>query len=111
MKLSDYYAEFYKRTTGHSGPGFTMEVAAEVAAAHEIGLTFEQLQAFLARRTQITSVACALKGALLPVEAIERILAARSAGATYPKDVLLSAFSSEEIHEKFEAELQRWSAK
>jgi hypothetical protein len=107
MTLSEYYVHFYERTIGRDGPGFTMQVAAEVAAAHEIGLTFDQLQAFLARRTQITSVACALKGPVLKVEAIERIIAARGAGAVHPKDVLLSAFSPEEIHEKFETELQR----
>jgi len=111
MTLSDYYAQFYQRMTGHAGPGFTMQVAAEVAAAHEIGLSFEQLQAFLARRTQITSVACALRGPILPVESIERLLAARKAGAVSPKEVLLTAFSQEEIHEKFENELQRWASR
>jgi hypothetical protein len=75
-----------------------------VAAAHSIGLTFEQLKQFLARRTEITSVACALKGSLLSVEAIERILEARLNGAVYPKDVLSQAFSQEEIHENFHGE-------
>lgn len=111
MTLPEYFAGFHERMTGRSGPGFPMNVAAEVAAAHEIGLTFEQLQAFLARRTEITSVACALRGPLLSVESIQRILAARAAGAVHPKEILLQAFSREEVHEKLEGELEKWAGR
>ena len=103
MTLSEYCEEFHRLMTGETsnGRGFTMQVAAEVAAAHEIGLTFDQLRRFLARRTEITSVATALVGPRLSISALERILEARREGAVYPKDVLARAFSQDEIHERF----------
>jgi hypothetical protein len=100
MNLREYYEQFHKHLTGESGPGFPMHIAAEVAAAHSIGLSFEQLQQFLARRTEITSVAIALKGNTLPAEKIERILDARRIGVVQPNDVLFHAFAPDEIHEK-----------
>ena len=78
-----------------------MHIAAEIAAAHHIGLSFEQLQQFLVRRTEITSVAVALKGSTLSAEKIERILGARQNGAIQPKDVLLQAFAPNEVHDKY----------
>lgn len=101
MELSEYFEQFERRLNVACGSGFTSDVAAEIAAAHSIGLELDQLQKFLARRTEITSVSVALKGATLPVEKIERILSARRNGAVYPKDILSQAFSKEEIHEKF----------
>lgn len=103
MTLNEYCEEFHRLMTGETsnGHGFTTQIGAEVAAAHEIGLTFEQLRRFLARRTEITSVATALVGPRLSVDAIERILEARRSGAVYPKDVLAMAFSPDEIHERF----------
>jgi hypothetical protein len=105
MSLANYYAQYQEFVTGKGEGNFTSHVAAEVAAAYEIGLTFEQLQRFLARRTEITSVAVALKGSTLPAEAIERILEARHGGAVSPKEVLERAFSKEEVHEKFHSEV------
>ncbi len=101
MNLREYYEQFHEHVTGESGPGFPMHVAAEVAAAHSIGLSFEQLQQFLSRRTEITSVAIALKGNTLPAEKIERILDARRLGLVQPKDVLCHAFASDEIYDKY----------
>ncbi len=101
MNLREYYEQFHKHLTGESEPGFPVHVAAEVAAAHSIGLSFEQLQQFLARRTEITSVAIALKGNTLSAEKIERILDARRIGMVQPKDVLLHAFAPDEIHDKY----------
>ena len=103
MTLSEYCEEFHRLMTGETshGRGFTMHVGAEVAAAYEIGLTFDQLCQFLARRTEITSVASALVGPRLRLDAIERILEARRNGLVYPKEILATAFSPEEVHEKF----------
>jgi hypothetical protein len=101
MTLREYYEQFQSYLTGDAGLSFTTHVAAEVAAAYEVGLTFAQLKQFLARRTEITSVAVALTGPTLSVDAIERILEARRGGAVYPKEVLARAFSQGEVHEKF----------
>lgn len=100
MTLTEYYEGFHRYLIGEAG-NFMPHIAAEVAAAHEIGLTFEQLKQFLARRTEISSVAVALISPTLPVEVIERILKARQNGATHPKEVLSHAFSRAEVHEKF----------
>ncbi|MYM67180.1 hypothetical protein GTP45_10090 [Pseudoduganella sp. FT55W] len=100
MELSEYFEEFARRLNLDTGAGFPANVAAEIAAAHSIGLELDQLQKFLARRTEITSVAVALKGNTLSVEKIERILSARRNGAIYPKEVLAAAFTEDEIHEK-----------
>lgn len=105
MTLSEYYSQFLEYIGVESTQCFTTHVAAEVAAAHHIGLNHEQLKQFLARRTEITSVACALKGELLSVEKIERILAARESGAIKPKEILSLAFAKEEIHEKYVDEI------
>ena len=101
MNLREYYEQFLEHLTGQVEQNFPVQVAAEVTAAHSIGLSFEQLQQFLARRAEITSVAFALKGDTLPVDKIERILAARNAGAVHPRDVLTTAFAPHEIREKF----------
>ena len=105
MTLHEYYEQFHKYNTGEAHGNFTMHVAAEVAAAHELGLSFEQLKQFLARRTEITSVAVALKSSTLAAEAIERILEARRNGAVYPNEVLAQAFTKQEVHEKFQSEV------
>lgn len=105
MTLREYYEQFHQFITGELGGNFTTQVAAEVAAGYELGLSFEQLKRFLARRTEITSVAVALKRPTLSVAAIEEILEARRNGAIYPKDVLARAFAAEEVHEKFHAEV------
>ena len=101
MTLSEYYAQFQAAVSGAAEGNFPRHVAAEVAAGYEIGLTLEQLQRFLARRTEITSVAVALSTSTLSAEQIERILAARSSGAVHPKEVLAQAFTVEEVQEKF----------
>jgi len=105
MKLSEYFEQFERRLNVEAGTGFPANIAAEIAAAHSIGLSLEQLQAFLARRTEITSVAVALKGHTLSVEKIKRILSTRRQGLIYPKDILGEAFSKDEILEKFHADL------
>ena len=105
MTLREYYEKFHQLITGELGGDFTTQVAAEVAAGYETGLGFEQLKRFLACRTEITSVAVALKGATLSVAEIERILEARRNGAAYPKAVLCRAFAAEEVREKFHAEV------
>lgn len=105
MTLREYFEQFQGDLTGKPDLNFTMQVAAEVAAAYSIGLTFEQLKLFLARRTEITSVASLLTGPTLSVEVIERILEARSNGAVHPKEVLEQSFAKEEVHEKFRADI------
>ncbi|WP_143100070.1 hypothetical protein [Variovorax sp. 770b2] len=97
MDLEEYFAEFKTAVNVGAGFGLTVHVAAEVAAGHSIGLTFAQMHAFLARRTQITSVAFALKGPFLSPEQIARIDLARAEGAVDPKDVILRAFTQEEV--------------
>ena len=102
MNLREYFEQFEKFANPSSvGQGFTMTVAAEVAAAYEVGLSFEQLQRFIARRAEITSVACALKGPTVPVSTVERILEARKNGLIYPRDILANVFSPSEIQERF----------
>jgi hypothetical protein len=105
MSLSEYYAQLQAAVSGSREGNFPRQVAAEVAAGYEVGLTVEQLKNFLARRTEITSVAVALNSSTLSSEQIERILAARRNGAVYPKEVLARAFSKEEIQEKFHNEV------
>ena len=105
MELSEYFEQFALRLNVDNGTGFPANVAAEIAAAYSIGLDLDQLQQFLARRTEITSVAVALKGNTLPAEQIERILDARRNGAVHPKEVLALAFAKDEIHEKFHDDL------
>src|SRR4051812_1563413 len=100
MTLQEYFEGFARYFNLDHFQGFTMQVAAEVAAAHEIGLDFEDLRKFLASRTGITSVAFALKDELLPANTIERILSARREGLIYPKDILVQRFSRDELHEK-----------
>ncbi|MGJ7497228.1 hypothetical protein ACSFA8_19370 [Variovorax sp. RT4R15] len=97
MTLEEYFAEFKLAVNVHAASGLTVHVAAEVAAGHAIGLTVAQMHAFLARRTQITSAAIALKGPYLTPEQIARIDLARAEGAVYPKDVILKAFTPEEV--------------
>jgi hypothetical protein len=105
MTLSEYFNEFEERITGRLGSGFPSHIAAEIAAAHSIGLSLDQLQEFLARRTEITSVAVALTGSTLSADQISRIFEARKAGAVYTKEVLAAAFAREEIREKFHHDL------
>lgn len=97
MNLEEYFAEFKAAANVDAGSGITVHVAAEVAAGHAIGLTVAQMHAFLARRTQITSVAVALKGHFLSPEQIARIDLARAEGAVEPKEIILRAFTSEEV--------------
>ncbi len=104
MNLAEYYAEFHRFITGEVG-NFPAHVAAEIAAAHEIGLTFEQLKRFLARRTEITSVSSALVASTLPVETVQRILDARSDGAVLPNGILSQAFSPEEVRQELRAKV------
>ena len=103
MTLHQYFDEFCKSVEVEPGYGITGQVAAELAAGYEIGLTIDQMRQFLARRTEITSVAAALKSPNLSAQGIERILEARAAGAVYPKDVLAHAFRPDEVHPKFHA--------
>jgi hypothetical protein len=105
MTLREYFEQFVKQVSVEPGYGVTGQVAAEIAAGYEVGLTPEQMHRFLARRTQITSVAVALKSPTLSVDAIERILEARRQGAVYPKEVLARAFPPEEVHERFRSEV------
>jgi hypothetical protein len=104
MTLTEYY-EGFQRFIGVADGSFPRHVAAEVAAAHDIGLTFEQLKQFLACRTEITSVAVALTTSTLSAAVIERILRAKQQGAVHPTEILSTAFSADEIQEKFHAEV------
>jgi hypothetical protein len=104
MTLREYYEGFHRYVTGRDGV-FTHPAAADVAAAHELGLTFEQLQRFFALRLSISNVTRALKNPSVPVETIERIQAAQASGAVYPKDVLSKAFSRDEVHEQFHMDI------
>jgi len=97
MNLDEYFAAFKTAVNVDAGSGITVHVAAELAAGHEIGLTVAQMHAFLARRTQITSIAVALKGHFLSPEQIARIDLARAEGAVEPKEVILRAFTPEEV--------------
>lgn len=97
MTLEEYFAEYKKTVNVDPAFGLTVHVAAEVAAGHAIGLTVAQMHAFLARRTQITGAAIALKGPYLSPEQIARMDLARAEGAVYPKDVILKAFTPEEV--------------
>lgn len=101
ISLSEYFAGFRRHLGEYLPADFPARLAADIAAAHEIGLDFEQLQAFLARRSAISSVACALESPQLTPAQIERILAARDAGAIHPSEILAQAFASNEIREKF----------
>lgn len=101
MTLQEYVDQFLQFVEAGAAYGVTSQVAAELAAGYEIGLSVEQMRRFLARRTEITSVAVALKSHTLSVRDIERILEARRSGAVYPKDVLAQVFMPEEVHEKF----------
>lgn len=105
MTLGEYFEAFAKQVSVEPGFGVITQVAAELTAGYEVGLTPEQMHRFLARRTEITSVAVALRGPTLSVNAIERILEARRNGAVYPKDVLARAFAPEEVHEKFRSQI------
>jgi len=105
MTLSEYFEGFNKFVSGTPSGNFPRHVAAEVAAGHEIGLTFEQLNRFLARRTEITSVAVALKASTLSPEVVVRITEARQSGAVTPSEVLARAFSPAEVQEKFHHEV------
>ena len=97
MNLEEYFAEFKAVVNVDAGSGITVHVAAEVAAGHAIGLSVAQMHAFLARRTQITSVAAALKGHFLSPEQIAKIDLARAEGAVEPKEVIRKAFTPEEL--------------
>jgi hypothetical protein len=97
MNLQEYFDEFRAAVKLDAGLGLPVQVAAEVAAGHAIGLTVAQMHAFLTRRTQLTSVAFALRGPLLSAEQIGRIDLARAEGAVFPKDVILKAFTPEEL--------------
>lgn len=107
MNLEEYFAEFKTAVGVDSAFGLTVHVAAEVAAGHAIGLTVAQMHAFLARRTQITSAAVALKGPYLSPEQIARIDLAPADGAVYPKDVVLKAFTPEEVHSDLLAKISK----
>lgn len=97
MTLEEYFAEFKTAVNVGAGYGLNVNVAAEVAAGYAIGLTVAQMHAFVLRRTEITSAAFALRGPNLSPEQIARIDLARVEGAVYPKDVILKAFTSEEL--------------
>ncbi len=105
MTLSEYYAQFQTAITGSREGNLTRQVAAEVAAGYEIGLTLEQLQRFHARRIEITSVAVALNSSTLSAEKIERILEVQRAGAVDPNAILARAFSKDEVQAKFHREV------
>ncbi|MBX3610751.1 MAG: hypothetical protein KF871_12725 [Hydrogenophaga sp.] len=97
MTLSEYFAEFQKAVDLDERYPMTSQVAAELAAGHSIGLSIDQMRAFLARRTAISSVAVALVSHTLSPEQIARIDMARTGGAVLPKDVIATDFSPEEI--------------
>jgi len=97
MNLEEYFAEFKAAVNVDAGSRITVHVAAEVAAGFAIGLTVAQMHAFLARRTEKTSVAVALKDHFLSPEQIARIDLARAQGAVEPKEVILRAFTPEEV--------------
>lgn len=101
MTLEAYFDQFAELLSVEPQTGITTQVAAEIAAGYHIGLSPEQMRRFLARRTEITSVAVALKSSTLSAETIERILEARQNGAVYPAEVLARAFSPDEVREQF----------
>jgi hypothetical protein len=105
MTLEEYFAEFKKTVNVDPAFGLTVQVAAEVAAGHTIGLTVAQMHAFLARRTKITSAAIALKGPHLSPDQIARIDLARAEGAVEPKEVILKAFTPEEVRSDLLAQM------
>lgn len=80
-------------------------LGAEVAAGYAIGLTVQQMRAFLARKTQITSVAAALNDATISAAVVERIDTARAEGAVYPHEVIANAFSTAEVHDDLQAKI------
>jgi len=99
MNLSEYFREFCEAIGLDADKPMPANVAAEVAAGHAVGLTVQQMRAFLARRTQITSVTVALKDATLSAAVVERIDKARADGAIYPHEVIAKAFSPAEVRD------------
>lgn len=110
MNLDEYFTEFNKAIDCDGGSPMPANVAAEVAAGHAIGLTVQQMRAFLARRTQITSISVALRDPTLSAAVIEKIDRARGAGAIFPDEVLAKAFSPAEVREEFHAKVFKGSS-
>jgi len=109
--VREYYEDFFRRVVGQEDARFSAHVAAEVAAAYSIGPSFEQLQSFLARRKEITSVAVAPESPLLGMNEIERMIEALQAGAIYPKEVLVRAITASEIRDRYNDQTLRGHAK
>lgn len=105
MNLSEYFSEFCKDIGLDAEKSMPANIAAEVAAGHAVGLTVQQMRAFLARRTQITSIAVALKDATVSAAVVERIDRARAEGAIYPHEVIAKAFSPTEVRDDFHAKV------
>ena len=105
MNLTEYFREFSELVGLEGVQAMPTNVGAEVAAGHAIGLTVQQMRAFLARRTQITSIAVALKDGTISAAVIERIDKARAEGAVYPHEVIAKAFSIAEVRDALQAEV------
>jgi hypothetical protein len=97
MNLSEYFSEFNELIGLEADKPMAANVGAEVAAGYAVGLTVQQMRAFLARRTQITSIAVALKDGMVSAAIVERIDKARAEGAVYPHEVIARAFSAAEV--------------
>ncbi|WP_317203881.1 hypothetical protein [Janthinobacterium sp.] len=107
MNLDEYFAEFNRGIDCDGVDTLPTNIGAEVAAGYSIGLTIEQMRAFLTRRTLITSIAVGLKDHALSAGVIHRIDDARRAGAIYPHEVLARAFSPAEVRAEFHAKVFR----
>jgi hypothetical protein len=105
MNLSEYIREFNQLLGLEDGKLMPRNVGAEVAAGYAIGLTVQQMQAFLVRRTQITSIVVALKDDTISAAVIERIDKARAEGAVYPHEVIAKAFSIAEVRDDLQAKV------
>lgn len=105
MSLREYFNEFGELIGIEADKPMPTNVAAEVAAGYAVGLTVQQMRAFLARRTQITSIAVALKDTTLSAAVVERIDKARTEGAVYPHEVIAKAFSPAEVRDDLHAKV------
>lgn len=90
MTLEEYYRAFQACISVETD--LPPKVAGAVVAAHSLGLSTQELRAFLAESTAFTSVSVALIRETISPQALQCIVDARSDGCVYPKDVLVRCF-------------------
>lgn len=107
MELTEYYEKYRESLADKFDGAFPRDIASCIAAGYYAGLSVEQLNTFITKRAEISSVSVALANQNTSVQDIEKIVKSRKAGNVYPAEILRDAFEPEEIKTELRVDIFR----